>query len=576
MGSGIGSRALLTASMLAALAVAASAQTAIGVGNPGPVVPQNGLLGTYYAYPVGSATPPGSPPGSPDNTPATQAGTTMFLQRIDGPININFDGNGPPGSPNVPTDDFFMVVWEGFVVMPAGDFAFFVASDDGERSWFGDVTAATPNLDFWVQRGVVTDRYPTAGTINYPAGNLPVRIEFEQGNGGVSINFQWQGPAPFATQATVPAANLRPPLGPNAPGGFTVTSPPSAPPPTVNLSWSASTLPVPATSYIVSRGTVSGGPYTQIAVQPGLTFTDTTGVFGTTYYYVVQGTATNGLRVGPATAEMSATPTLPRIYANPGTGLITTEAGGTATFDLTFTVAPTASVNVTVTTSDATEGNVSGQGAGPAASIPITVATGFTGTVPITVTGLDDLAADGNVNYTITFTVTSADGGYNGVAVTPAQVSNTDNDTPGISVVPVGGLITTESGGTAQFTITLQTLPAADVNIGLSVSDVTEGSLSTANAVLNAGNWNTGVVVTVTGLDDLAVDRDVVYTIITAASTSGDANYAGLNAPDVGAVNVDNEAIPDPDEAWGNCGATGLEAFLALGLAALLRRRRKC
>ena len=44
-------------------------------------------------------------------------------------------------------------------------------------------------------------------------------------------------------------------------------------------------------------------------------------------------------------------------------------------------------------------------------------------------------------------------------ASTPADVAvtNTDNDTAGITVTPTAGLTTTEAGGTATFTVVLNT-----------------------------------------------------------------------------------------------------------------------
>ena len=49
------------------------------------------------------------------------------------------------------------------------------------------------------------------------------------------------------------------------------------------------------------------------------------------------------------------------------------------------------------------------------------------------------------------------------------SVTNTDNDTAGITVKPTSGLVTTEAGGTATFTIVLNTQPTADVTIGLTL-----------------------------------------------------------------------------------------------------------
>lgn len=64
----------------------------------------------------------------------------------------------------------------------------------------------------------------------------------------------------------------------------------------VSLSWTASTDFAAGDSYNVYRGSVSGGPYSKLNTAPitTTTFTDTTVVAGSTYFYVathVSGTA---------------------------------------------------------------------------------------------------------------------------------------------------------------------------------------------------------------------------------------------------------------------------------------------
>ena len=56
-----------------------------------------------------------------------------------------------------------------------------------------------------------------------------------------------------------------------------------------------------------------------------------------------------------------------------------------------------------------------------------------------------------------------------------------------------------------------------------------------------AATWNVAQTVTVTGVDDLAQDGDVTYSIVTAAATSPDAGYAGLDPADVSVTNRDND-----------------------------------
>ena len=85
----------------------------------------------------------------------------------------------------------------------------------------------------------------------------------------------------------------------------------------------------------------------------------------------------------------------------------------------------------------------------------------------VTVTGVDDALDDGDVAYTIvTAAATSTDVTYNGVNAADVTVTNTDNDAVGITVTPTAGLTTTEAGGTATFTVVLNTQPTADVTIG--------------------------------------------------------------------------------------------------------------
>src|SRR5258705_11864938 len=76
--------------------------------------------------------------------------------------------------------------------------------------------------------------------------------------------------------------------------------------------------------------------------------------------------------------------------------------------------------------------------------------------------------------------------------------------------------------------------PTANVTIGLSSSDLTEGTVAPGSVTFTPGNWNMAQTVTVTGVDDFGVDGNVPYTIVTAAATSTDGSYNGLNRKGVG------------------------------------------
>jgi len=263
-------------------------------------------------------------------------------------------------------------------------------------------------------------------------------------------------------------------------------------------------------------------------------------------YTIVTAAATGGDYAGIDAADVSVTnddDDTAGITVTPTAGLVTTEAGGTATFTIVLDSQPTADVSIGLSSSDTGEGTVS------PASVTFTTANWNTPQT-VTVTGVDDFVADGNVGYTIvTAAATSTDGKYSGMDASDVSLTNSDNEIAGITVSAISGP-TTEAGGTATFTIVLNTQPTANVSIGLSSSDTGEGTVSPASITFTTANWNTAQTVTVTGVDDLVVDGNVAYTIVTAAATGGD--YAGIDAADVSVTNNDNDVavVAAPIEWW--------------------------
>src|SRR6185503_3596823 len=125
-----------------------------------------------------------------------------------------------------------------------------------------------------------------------------------------------------------------------------------------------------------------------------------------------------------------------------------------------------ANVTVPVTSNDTSEGTVS------PASVTFTNLTWNTPQT-VTVTGVNDLIDDDNVAYSIvTATATSADPKYSVINASDVSVTtNDDADLVGIIVSPQSGLVTTEVGGTASFSVVLTSEPVANVTIGMSSSD---------------------------------------------------------------------------------------------------------
>jgi hypothetical protein len=219
----------------------------------------------------------------------------------------------------------------------------------------------------------------------------------------------------------------------------------------------------------------------------------------------------------------------------PTSGLVTNEGGGTDSFTVALLSPPTANVTMAVASSDATEGS-----AFPA-SLVFTPAN-FDQPQTVTVTGADDFVADGSQGYTIVLSpVTSADPAYDGLDPPNVTVNNTDNDTPGITVTPTSGLLTSELGDTATFTMVLNSEPTANVTVTVATNDPSEGSVTPSSVTFTPVNWFMPRTFTVTGKDDAIADGNHLYTIRTNAATSADPRYNGLNPSDVTVTNLDND-----------------------------------
>jgi hypothetical protein len=344
---------------------------------------------------------------------------------------------------------------------------------------------------------------------------------------------------------------------------------------TAILNWTAPAGVDPGYKYNVKRATVQGGyptgTYTTIA--PGIsgtTYTDTI-TPGTNYYYVVS--AVSAAESGDSNEAG------PPVTALPNTGLFTTESGATTSFNVTFTSpAPAGGSTVQVVSNNTAEGVVSTTFAG---ATPITdgfqvvVAAGSSPTIPVTVTGVNDLVADGAQPYTVTVTASGV-----GFTIPTVQLTNNDNDIPGITFSKTSGLVTTEAGGTDSFSVVLNTKPVNTVTLMLTVSNTAEMTISTSVINFTPTNYNTQQVVTLTGVDDTVLDFTQPFWIsgtLSPVDTMGDAAYVGMPVPTVSGVNLDDEVIPPAKGAWGGnggCGLLGLEIGLPL-LALRLRRRRR-
>ena len=223
------------------------------------------------------------------------------------------------------------------------------------------------------------------------------------------------------------------------------------------------------------------------------------------------------------------------------TSVTTTEAGGTATYTVRLVTVPTDTVVIQVQSQDTTESTVSpstltflpgSNGLGQNSwSLPQTV----------TVTGVNDLQADGDIVHTISNGVLSSnDAKYAALTAVTVQCTNQDDDSAGVTVTPTSGLTTTEAGGTTQFSVVLRTMPTVDVTINMLSDNVLEGTLSSASLTFTTTDWNVAKLVTVTGVQDTVQDGTIDYTVRTT-TTSGDTDYQGNFPATINLKNTDDD-----------------------------------
>ena len=254
----------------------------------------------------------------------------------------------------------------------------------------------------------------------------------------------------------------------------------------------------------------------------------------------------NGQQI-PSVPATNANDDVTGITISPATGgITTTEALGQAEITIVLNTQPAGDVQLTITSSDTTEGVVDGTGI-----ITFTSGVGGVGrnhwSTPqtVTITGVNDLVADGNQPYNVLISSpTSTDVRYAALAASIVTAVNTDNDSPGVSITPTAGLTTTEAGGSTAFSVVLNTMPTGDVTISITSNDLTEGFIvGTAphRLIFTQVNWSTPQIATIQGEQDAVQDGNVVYTVQTTTSSPTDPRYDRRDETTITITNMDDD-----------------------------------
>ena len=253
----------------------------------------DGLTGKYY--------------NGEDNNFTPLSGTPILTQ-VDPTVNFNGGGNAAgfgatAFDTGVPAVNF-TARWSGQFQSPiTGPVTFTTIADDGVRLYVSDTT--TPVINDAILQGPTTTN---SAPITLVAGQKYIIImDYFQGQGGDTAQLLYSYPG--LSLSVIPQTQLYSTINiaPAAPTNLTAYADANR---AVVLNWTEPSNGAPAPTFSVLRSLTAGGPYTTIATGlTALTYTDTTAVIGTTYFYVVN--ATNAYGASGNSNEVSVTPTTP-------------------------------------------------------------------------------------------------------------------------------------------------------------------------------------------------------------------------------------------------------------------------
>jgi hypothetical protein len=221
---------------------------------------------------------------------------------------------------------------------------------------------------------------------------------------------------------------------------------------------------------------------------------------------------------------------------SPAIGLVTTEAGGTANFNIQLTSQPTADVTFNLSSSQVSEGTVS------VSSVTFTAANWNMPQI-ITLTGVNDNVADDNTVYQIiTSTAVSSDANYNNLNPSDLDVVNIKNGNQINSIITGTSKADTKLQGTSSDDLIFG-FAGNDVIVGGEGNDQIYGGIGTDNLTGGAGN-DIFVLAKGEGRDtikDFNISEDLI-------ALSGGLLYSGLSITQSGndtliKVTANNESL---------------------------------
>ena len=225
---------------------------------------------------------------------------------------------------------------------------------------------------------------------------------------------------------------------------------------------------------------------------------------------------------------------------------LTVAEGGSATYTVRLNTQPTSDVVISVTASGSPDVTVS-----PAT---LTFSTSNWSTAKtVTVAAAQDADAV-NDAASIAHAVVAARSAneYDNVSIAGVAVTVTDDETAGVTVSET--TLTVTEGGSATYTVRLNTQPTSDVVIGVTRTGSPDVTVSPATLTFTSSNWSTAQTVTVSAAQDADAVND--------AASIAHAVVAARSADEFDAVTIAGVAVTVTDDA--DAGAAVSETTLTV------------
>ena len=218
--------------------------------------------------------------------------------------------------------------------------------------------------------------------------------------------------------------------------------------------------------------------------------------------------------------------------------------GKSATLTITLSeAAPEDGVGFTVTPSYNGRATATAEDVGSLTS-PVTVTQGNT-TLDITIPTASDFVDENDETFTVTIAPNIGGWGKEADGKDTATVTITDDDTAGVTVSAPSPLTVAE-GGSATYTVVLDSQPTAEVTVTPTSGDADAASVSPASHIFTPLAWNTSATFTVSGVADADTDDESVG--ISHLATSDDGKYDGIVVATVAVGVSDNTSPPQQQQ----------------------------